>query len=610
MAEPARKVARMEPLPTLTVAMLSGATVWGPRVAERGTTARELGESLSRPMGCPGVELVHEASVLLPDADVSRLPDGAQLTVNFQPPLPFDHGFVDELLAYDGVNTEQPLLVPTRLKASAVKVPGAEVLRADAIYFRLGNIKLQLRLRVPHASQLLAKDLMELEGAEITWGFDGEVSDATSPVYGFRNRRSRNVPLIGGAWSELEAADGFKVVHVNVMTTCDEVYEWSHIIELSAVDSLFQKHMAKRVFEGVSASISDVSSETMHKLNQLLDVVKATEPADYHPGAGGVVRDLVHPSLYPYIKNVSAIAADLPASEARVVESANTPAGEKTDMWNRSYETSDYQWLPAEVSVSQNGKCEFDTYINNLPKEKYGELYVELGELLSKCLPHLEAAWTHANAVNFLTDEFDVYEVGSDAEDDEVIEQSLRGRNLQVIVKVVDYELQPGQTHEGVWHVEGMSHENIVATAELVLQKSSSLVGGDLEFQRAWTQVEGGRLSGLPQCRAQEVDACIAKGLCPLGRLPLELGQLTAWPNSHVHKLSPLKNEGDHAAQRRIVVFWLVNPNKRIVSTRHVPPQQGAMSLEEAKAHRLKLMEERKRHKQDWNVREVSLCEH
>ena len=36
---------------------------------------------------------------------------------------------------------------------------------------------------------------------------------------------------------------------------------------------------------------------------------------------------------------------------------------------------------------------------------------------------------------------------------------SLRGQKLQVITKIVDYELQPEQSHEGVWHVEGMSHE-------------------------------------------------------------------------------------------------------------------------------------------------------
>jgi len=304
------------------------------------------------------------------------------------------------------------------------------------------------------------------------------------------------------------------------------------------------------------------------------------------------------------------LAPDLPPEEAEIVRRTRTPEVRGHDMWSRPYEESRYQWLPAEVSVSCSGKCEFQTYINNLPKEKYGKLYTALGELLSTCLPHLEAAWSHGSAVEFHEADDDPYDIDSEAEDREVTEKSLRGRNLQVIVKIVDYELAPGQTHEGVWHVEGMSHENIVATAELVLQRPTALVGGELEFQRAWTKKEVGCFAGLPQYRTPALDRCIERGLCPLGRLPLELGQLTAWPNSHVHKLLPLTNRGDAPAQRRIVVFWLVNPERRIVSSRHVPWQQLVMNLDEAKAHRSELMEERKRHKQDWNVREVSLCEH
>merc|ERR1711920_733505 len=126
----------------------------------------------------------------------------------------------------------------------------------------------------------------------------------------------------------------------------------------------------------------------------------------------------------------------------------------------------------------------------------------------------------------------------------------------------------------------------IVATAELVLQRSPSLQGGELEFQRAWTKVEAGRFAGLPQCRASAVNECIEKGLCPLGKLPLELGQLTAWPNSHVHKLTPLTNNSDQPATRRIVVFWLVNPERRIVSSMHVPPQEDIISSEDAMRYR------------------------
>ena len=80
-------------------------------------------------------------------------------------------------------------------------------------------------------------------------------------------------------------------------------------------------------------------------------------------------------------------------------------------------------------------------------------------------------------------------------------------------------------------------------------------------------------------------------------------------------------------AKRTIVVFFVVDPSRRIVSTREVPPQQrdalaetdheagrtgvgagGGMSRADALAHRLKLMEERKYYKQDWNVREIELC--
>ena len=73
-------------------------------------------------------------------------------------------------------------------------------------------------------------------------------------------------------------------------------------------------------------------------------------------------------------------------------------------------------------------------------------------------------------------------------------------------------------------------------------------------------------------------------------------------------------NEGDKVAKRRIVVFFLVNPLRRIPSTREVPPQQkfadGKMDLEDANNHCLELMKERKFAKKDWNVGDIKLCEH
>jgi len=229
-------------------------------------------------------------------------------------------------------------------------------------------------------------------------------------------------------------------------------------------------------------------------------------------------------------------------------------------------------------------------------------------------LPHFEHCLSYAKAVNFIPN-------GEDGED-EVMEidnfleleldvQDLKGKNLQVIVKIVDIEVPPGGTHEGVWHVEGMGHENIVATAELILQKDSAIQGGDLEFKRAFTVDEAGTIKDeVGQCRSESVEKFIQTGLVPLGKLDLPRGTLAAWPNSHVHRITPLENTGQTPALRRIVVFWLINPDCRIISSASVPPQQGHMPLKTALDHRLRLMEERKRHKQDWNVREISLCEH
>jgi len=360
------------------------------------------------------------------------------------------------------------------------------------------------------------------------------------------------------------------------------------------------------VREGVSFETGQLREELTAKLNSHINELKASTAADYHPGTDGTVRDIVHPSLFPYVEGTSR------TTDLSDVTPRGDPAGRTKDMWGRPYETSKYQWLPSEVSVSSDGKCRFETYVNNLDREKHGALYLALEELLGRCLPHLEQAWTHGCSVDAPKEDEVMGDSDCSAGEPEALEEkSLRGRTIQVITKIVDYELPPHGTHEGVWHVEGMSHENIVATAELVLLKDAALSGGGLDFQRTFTTGEGDSLiMGFPQCRPGVLDEVVEAGVLPLGHLPLPQGRLASWPNSHIHRVTPLKNDAEKTATRRIVVFWLVNPDVRIVSTKHVPPQQGTMPLEEALQHRLALMEERKHHKQQWNLRQVSLCEH
>ena len=57
--------------------------------------------------------------------------------------------------------------------------------------------------------------------------------------------------------------------------------------------------------------------------------------------------------------------------------------------------------------------------------------------------------------------------------------------------------LRTGESYEGAWHVEGMSHEEIVATVDFILDRDEELVGGDIEFKRAFLEKEADVLSAI-----------------------------------------------------------------------------------------------------------------
>jgi hypothetical protein len=93
---------------------------------------------------------------------------------------------------------------------------------------------------------------------------------------------------------------------------------------------------------------------------------------------------------------------------------------------------------------------------------------------------------------------------------------------FQVITKIVNYELKPGQIYEGVWHVEGMSHEEIVLTALYILERDESISGGDLTFKRAFFRDEAEVIfSGVPQiiCKCN-VTPFVVQNLVKVGPVP------------------------------------------------------------------------------------------
>lgn len=124
----------------------------------------------------------------------------------------------------------------------------------------------------------------------------------------------------------------------------------------------------------------------------------------------------------------------------------------------------------------------------------------------------------------------------------------------------------------------------------------------------------------------------------------MQAGRVLVFPNVYQHALGEFSlKDKTKPGHRKILVFFLVDPTSRIISTAHIPPQDASwndpslknkmkeaipveitrlienqmgyqMTLEEAKLYRLELMEERSVAKdvvtQTVFERPFSLCEH
>jgi hypothetical protein len=355
--------------------------------------------------------------------------------------------------------------------------------------------------------------------------------------------------------------------------------------------------------DGVVYQDDCIPEDLRNRLRAHVQRLIELEPVDYHPGSGTRVRDLVHPSLYPYIEGRSPMTAKPPPPSPNMVE-----------RFGRPFEGSRYQWLPTPFQVAEDGSVTIASYINNLDRGRHPELYSDLAELFSLALPMIEGVLGYVEQLTYLDDDENEAELpdGRDLEPVEITPRPLRGRELQVIPKIVEYRLEAGEVHEGVWHVEGMSHEHIVATCVVILDRDEALEGGSLSFKRSYTREEAGMLFwNIDQCRPMPVMDIVEEGTIPLGTVETPSGRVLVFPNSHIHRLNALRlRPGVAEGRRRVIVFWIVDPDVYIPSTREVPPQQGILPHEEALAVRLELMEERRLHKTSFNPRAVNLCEH
>ncbi|KAJ2803521.1 hypothetical protein H4R20_002857 [Coemansia guatemalensis] len=227
---------------------------------------------------------------------------------------------------------------------------------------------------------------------------------------------------------------------------------------------------------------------------------------------------------------------------------------------------------------------------------------------------------------------------------------SLRGRRLQAIFKMSNIQLTPEKPEYegGNWHVEAMANERIVATGiyyydvENITESNLSFresVSEDLDYEqgdfdgvnRAYGIYEDGRDDTVPLI--QEI-----------GKVEAKNGRCIVFPNVYQHKVSGFKlADPTKPGHRKIFAFFFIDPTTRIPSTEIVPPQQKSwwadsvlnstlvntlpqliqtaimdrvefpLSLDQAKAIRLELMEERSVNSSSTDesfAPEFYLCEH
>lgn len=122
---------------------------------------------------------------------------------------------------------------------------------------------------------------------------------------------------------------------------------------------------------------------------------------------------------------------------------------------------------------------------------------------------------------------------------------SLRGRRLQVVVKAAYVVLQPGEAHEGVWHMEGLAHERIAANGVVYLSASPSpsLSPTAVDFRRSLRTEELERIAdtyssddrgGKPPFKYRNVCA-------QLMAAPTAPGSALVFPNNLQHKLEAFR---------------------------------------------------------------------
>lgn len=346
---------------------------------------------------------------------------------------------------------------------------------------------------------------------------------------------------------------------------------------LCTEDKLISKRKAFLMKYVFADDLIDDSTKAsfIKKINHL----EKNVPVDYHPGSNDQIINLVHPSLFCYIKGVS----------------------EKRKEMNKNIL---FQWLPSNFVV-KNDQVKINSYINNLDEVKYKNLYSDIAKIFAKFVPGfnrlLKTLYQNKKIATFK-----------------------KLNHCQVIVKLANTVLTPDSPvfKGGSWHLEGLPHEKIIATG-IYYYKMKNITTNYLNFR---TTIDDETNINYPQNCSEYVmkhygfdvddksDDYVQSTVVNLGKFETKKNTCLIFPNFLQHRVSEFELiDKTKKGYRKILVFFLIDPSTKILSTGDVKPQQNLMTLGDAQNYRELLMFQRKYNITDQNMfyeRKWSLCEH
>ncbi|KAJ5584670.1 uncharacterized protein N7459_004470 [Penicillium hispanicum] len=160
-----------------------------------------------------------------------------------------------------------------------------------------------------------------------------------------------------------------------------------------------------------------------------------------------------------------------------------------------------------------------------------------------------------------------------------------KGRGLQVITRLLGVDLTPeNPSYETDWHVEGQMNEHICAAA-FINYENENVEDSYMEFRNiidadalsevehepndfVWLKQVFGLENGEPAVQRT-------------GSIYCKKGRAIIFPSTVQHRMTQCElKDKTKPGHTRSIVFYLVDPNMRIVSTANIPPQRLDWTLD------------------------------